>query len=84
MLDLRKTGLCAAAIGCGVLAARSGFAAPRTLPGKTAAALRRAVPESRSPTASGAGYAAARQAGDTQEAWPPDRPPISANGRRTC
>lgn len=67
MLDLRKTGLCAAAIGCGVLAAAAASPLPELSPEKRQLHFEELF-RNLDPDCLGAGYAAARQAGDTQEA----------------
>ena len=66
MLDLRKTGLCAAAIGCGVLAAAAASPLPELSPEKRQLHFEELF-RNLDPDCLGAGYAAARQAGDTQE-----------------
>lgn len=85
MLDLRKTGLCAAAIGCGVLAAAAASPLPELSPEKRQLHFEELF-RNLDPDCLGAGYAAARQAGDTQEALPPDRPlfPRTAAGLAEC
>ena len=67
MLDLRKTGLYAAAIGCGVLAAAAASPLPELSPEKRQLHFEELF-RNLDPDCLGAGYAAARQAGDTQEA----------------
>ena len=79
MLDLRKTGLYAAAIGCGVLAAAAASPLPELSPEKRQLHFEELF-RNLDPDCLGAGYAAARQAG------PPDRPlvPRTAAGLAEC
>lgn len=86
MLDLRKTGLCAAAIGCGVLAAAAASPLPELSPEKRQLhfeeLFRNLDPDwPRAPDMPPPG-----RAGDAQETCRPDRPlfPRTAAGLAEC